>query len=110
MAFLERAGRLEAAYNLVTNRITNLVVVGGDGSLTGANVFKLEWRELLQTLVDEGRIDQALALECSYINLVGMVGSIDNDMCGFSMTIGADTAMQRIVDACDNLITLVLAA
>ena len=35
------------------------------------------------------------------------VGSIDNDMVGFSMTIGADTALKRIVDACDALITCV---
>merc|ERR1719272_450342 len=34
-----------------------------------------------------------------------MVGSMDNDMCGFSSTIGADTALHRIVDACDSLIT-----
>lgn len=105
MAFMERAGRLEAAYNMVTNRITNMVVIGGDGSLTGANVFKSEWSGLLKQLVADGRIEESLAHECAFLNLVGMVGSIDNDMCGFSMTIGADSAMQRIVDACDNLIT-----
>ena len=33
------------------------------------------------------------------------VGSIDNDMCGISMTIGADTALQRIVTAVDALVT-----
>ena len=40
-------------------------------------------------------------------NITGMVGSIDNDMCGFSMTIGVDTALHRIVAACDALITYV---
>ena len=40
MAFKERAGRLKAAKNLVDKGITNLVVIGGDGSLTGANKFR----------------------------------------------------------------------
>ena len=40
--FRERSGRLNAAYHLVTREITNLVVIGGDGSLTG-NVYSLEW-------------------------------------------------------------------
>ena len=35
----ERPGRLKAALNLIKNGITNLVVIGGDGSLTGANRF-----------------------------------------------------------------------
>ena len=35
------------------------------------------------------------------------VGSIDNDMCGFSMTIGFDTALQRIIAAIDALVTYV---
>ena len=105
MEFKERDGRLKAAYNLVSRRISNLIVIGGDGSLTGANVFKTEWAGLLQELLDKGKIEQLLADECAFLNLVGMIGSIDNDMCGFSMTIGADSAMQRIVDACDALIT-----
>ena len=40
MAVKERAGRLKAAKNLVDKGITNLVVIGGDGSLTGANKFR----------------------------------------------------------------------
>ena len=40
MDFKERAGRLKAAKNLVDKGITNLVVIGGDGSLTGANRFR----------------------------------------------------------------------
>lgn len=40
MAFREREGRLKAAKNLVDRNITNLVVIGGDGSLTGANCFR----------------------------------------------------------------------
>ena len=38
------------------------------------------------------------------------VGSIDNDMCGISMTLGADTALTRIVDAIDDLLTCVRGA
>jgi len=52
---MSREGRLKAAYNLVTNGITNLVCVGGDGSLTGANLFRQEWSSLLQELVQQGQ-------------------------------------------------------
>ena len=52
--FRERAGRLKAAKNLVDRNITNLVVIGGDGSLTGANLFRLEWKSLLDELKSEG--------------------------------------------------------
>ena len=52
--FRERAGRLKAAKNLVDLNITNLVVIGGDGSLTGANLFRLEWKSLLDELISEG--------------------------------------------------------
>jgi 6-phosphofructokinase 1 len=51
MEFKERAGRLKAAKNLVKHGINNLVVIGGDGSLTGANLFKIEWSSLLDELL-----------------------------------------------------------
>lgn len=54
MDFKEREGRLKAAKNLVDRRITNLVVIGGDGSLTGANLFRQEWPSLLTELVATG--------------------------------------------------------
>lgn len=103
--FRDRAGRRTAALNLVSRGVDRLVVIGGDGSLTGAELFKTEWPDLLQELVDNGDIDKDLAERHKYMCIVGMVGSIDNDMCGFSNTIGADTALHRIVDACDSLIT-----
>lgn len=56
MDFRERAGRLKAAKNLVTRGISNLVVIGGDGSLTGANLFKTEYRDLLKELEGTGNI------------------------------------------------------
>lgn len=52
--FRERAGRLTAAKHLVEHGITNLVVIGGDGSLTGANLFRQEWQDLLKELVTSG--------------------------------------------------------
>lgn len=53
--FRERSGRRKAAKNLVNLNITNLVVIGGDGSLTGANLFKEEWPEHLKELVASGK-------------------------------------------------------
>lgn len=52
--FKERSGRLKAASNLVAKNITNLVVIGGDGSLTGANIFRQEWTSLLDELLQNG--------------------------------------------------------
>jgi len=103
--FREREGRLKAALNLVNYGITNLVVIGGDGSLTGANLFRQEWTSLLEELVKTGKINQQQAEQHSHLNIVGMVGSIDNDFCGTDMTIGADSALHRIVEAIDNIAT-----
>ena len=50
-AFRAREGRLLAARNLVERGIDRLVVIGGDGSLTGASVFRQEWPGLLADLV-----------------------------------------------------------
>jgi 6-phosphofructokinase 1 len=79
------------------------VVIGGDGSLTGANLFRNEWPELLEELVAQGEISQTLADSHGRLTLVGMVGSIDNDMFGTDMTIGADTALHRITEAIDAI-------
>lgn len=54
--FREREGREKAALNMVKNGIHNLVVIGGDGSLTGANEFRLEWASLLSSLVEKGAL------------------------------------------------------
>ncbi|XP_061181740.1 ATP-dependent 6-phosphofructokinase-like isoform X2 [Saccostrea echinata] len=103
--FRERGGRMKAAENLVNNNITNLVVIGGDGSLTGANLFRQEWAELLDDLLKNGRISEQQRKDCTQLNIVGLVGSIDNDFCGTDMTIGADTALHRIVEAVDCIAT-----
>ena len=101
--FREREGRLKAAENLVKRGINNLAIIGGDGSLTGANIFKEEWPSLLSQLLETGRVTKEEAEKCGYLNIVGLVGSIDNDMCGTDMTIGADSALHRIIEAVDCL-------
>lgn len=103
--FRDRPGRLKAALNLVKNGITNLVVIGGDGSLTGANLFRQEWSSLLEELVKNGSISADVQGACSSLNIVGMVGSIDNDFCGTDMTIGTDSALHRIIEAIDAIVT-----
>lgn len=99
--FRSQEGRLRAAKNLVSVGINNLVVIGGDGSLTGANLFKEEWKELLDKLVTDGQITHKVSTSYPYLNIVGLVGSIDNDMCGTDMTIGTDSALHRIIEALD---------
>jgi 6-phosphofructokinase 1 len=101
--FRTRAGRRRAAHNLIKRKIDGLVVIGGDGSLTGANLFRQEWPELLAELVTEGAISQKVAERHPNLAIVGLVGSIDNDMLGTDMTIGTDTALHRITEAIDAL-------
>ena len=57
-AFRTRDGRRRAARNLVERGIDALVVIGGDGSLTGADLFRQEWPELLDELVADGVLDR----------------------------------------------------
>ncbi|XP_048656818.1 ATP-dependent 6-phosphofructokinase, liver type-like [Marmota marmota marmota] len=104
-AFTTREGRLAAAYNLVQRGITNLCVIGGDGSLTGANIFRSEWGSLLEELVGEGKISETTAQTYSHLNIAGLVGSIDNDFCGTDMTIGTDSALHRIMEVIDAITT-----
>ena len=100
--FRTRDGRRRVARNLVDRGIDGLVVIGGDGSLTGADALRGEWPELLEELVTEGA-GSAVADAHGHLALVGLVGSIDNDMVGTDMTIGADTALHRITDAVDAI-------
>ncbi|NP_001278000.1 ATP-dependent 6-phosphofructokinase, platelet type isoform 2 [Mus musculus] len=104
-AFRSREGRLKAACNLARLGITNLCVIGGDGSLTGANLFRKEWSGLLEELARNGDIDNDTVQKYSYLNVVGMVGSIDNDFCGTDMTIGTDSALHRIIEVVDAIMT-----
>jgi 6-phosphofructokinase 1 len=101
--FRTREGRRQAARNLVQHDIDSLIVIGGDGSLTGASIFRQEWPDLLAELVQENEISQQQADAHPQLAIVGLVGSIDNDMFGTDMTIGADTALHRITEAVDAI-------
>jgi 6-phosphofructokinase 1 len=101
--FRTREGRRKAARNLVQNGIEALIVIGGDGSLTGAHILQSEWSELLSELVADGQLTAELAESSQHLAVAGLVGSIDNDMHGTDMTIGTDSALQRIVEAVDAI-------
>ena len=94
---------MRAAHNLVLNQIEGVIIIGGDGSLTGADVLQSEWGALLKELVERQIITPDVADRHGSLAIVGLVGSIDNDMFGTDMTIGADTALHRIVDAVDAI-------
>ncbi len=79
-AFREPRGQREAIRRMNEAGIEGLIVIGGDGSLTGA-----------------------LALHRQGVPVVGVPGSIDNDIWGTNMAIGVDTAMNTIMDAVDKL-------
>ncbi len=102
-AFRTREGRRTAALNLIQKGIDGLVIVGGDGSLTGAHVFRQEWPELVAELAKAGEITPELAVAHPNLLIVGLVGSIDNDFSGPDMTIGADSALHRITEAVDAI-------
>ena len=101
--FRTRDGLRRAARNLVEREIHALVVIGGDGSLSGAAELRTEWSGLLDELIAAGAIDEAQVDAHRRLAVVGLVGSIDNDMFGTDMTIGADTALHRIVEAVDAI-------
>ncbi|HYN30456.1 MAG TPA: 6-phosphofructokinase [Dermatophilaceae bacterium] len=102
-AFRERDGRRQAAGNLVRAGIDRLVVIGGDGSLSGADELAQEWPTLLDELVDAGQLSREVADAHPVLTIAGLVGSIDNDMVGTDMTIGADSALHRILEAVDAI-------
>jgi 6-phosphofructokinase 1 len=78
--FMTKKGQREAIRQLNESSIDGLVVIGGDGSLKGA-----------QALHEQG------------IKVVGVPASIDNDIWGTNMSIGVDTALNTIQDAVDKL-------
>ena len=74
-------GRKKAFQQLKDNNIDGLVVIGGDGSFTGGVVFNKEYN----------------------FPVIGIPGTIDNDIFGTSHTIGYDTALNTAVDAIDKI-------
>lgn len=79
--FLTSEGRQIAYQNLKAEGIDGLVVIGGDGTFTGARIFAKEFD----------------------IPIVGIPGTIDNDLFGTDTTIGYDTALNTIVQAVDKI-------
>lgn len=103
MAFMERPGRLQAAKNMILNGIDALIICGGDGSLTGADLFRDEWQGLLEELVSNGELQADDIQPYQHLNIAGLVGSIDNDMSGTDATIGCYSSLERICHAVDDV-------
>lgn len=103
MAFFERKGRMTAAKNMVLSGIDAIIICGGDGSLTGADKFRSEWPSLLEELVSTGQLTQQQVDPYRSLNIVGLVGSIDNDMSGTDATIGCYSALDRICQMVDYI-------
>ncbi|MGC3953736.1 MAG: 6-phosphofructokinase [Propionicimonas sp.] len=101
--FRQWEGRRRAAANLLRQGIDRLVVIGGDGSLSGLDQFRADWPALLAELVEAGELDQTTADAHPALMFAGLVGSIDNDLVGTDSTIGADSALHRILGAIDAL-------
>ncbi|GBU07217.1 6-phosphofructokinase I [Bacteroidales bacterium] len=79
--FMDPAGR-QTAYEIIQKHgIDSLVVIGGDGSLTGARIFAQEFN----------------------LPIIGVPGTIDNDLYGTDRTIGYDTALNTVMDAVDKI-------
>lgn len=74
-------GRKKAYEKLQEENIDALIIVGGDGSLTGARIFGEEYN----------------------IPCIGLPGTIDNDLYGTDVTIGYDTALNTIIDCVDKI-------
>lgn len=101
--FRERWGRKQAAYNLLSEGIDALIVCGGDGSLTGADLFRREWPSLVEDLVKDGTFTWEQVEPYKNLTVVGLIGSIDNDMAGSDSTIGAFSALARISELVDYI-------
>lgn len=80
--FMTKKGRKLAYENLKKEGIEAVVVIGGDGSLTGARIFCDEYSD---------------------ISFIGIPGTIDNDIFGTDYTIGYDTALNTVVEAVDKI-------
>ena len=79
--FRTSEGRKKAHENLIKQNIDGLVIIGGDGSFTGAVIFNKEYN----------------------FPVIGIPGTIDNDIFGTSHTLGYDTALNTAVEAIDKI-------
>jgi len=80
-AFQTPEGRKQAYDNLVKEGIDALIVIGGDGTFTGARIFAQEFN----------------------VPIIGLPGTIDNDLWGTDSTIGYDTSLNTIMECVDKL-------
>ncbi|KAL6450474.1 PFK2 ATP-dependent 6-phosphofructokinase subunit beta [Candida maltosa Xu316] len=103
MEFKERWGRLKGCKHLIEAGIDGLIVCGGDGSLTGADLFRHEWPSLISELKEKGEITPEQYERHKNLYICGMVGSIDNDMAMTDATIGGYSALERICRAIDYI-------
>ncbi len=102
-AMLKSEGRRKAISTLVHYGIDRLICIGGDGSLTGAENLRREWAETVKSLAEAGEVPADSLAKHPFLSVIGLPGTIDNDLCGSDITIGADTALHRIVDAVDAI-------
>ncbi len=79
--FISENGRKKAYDNIKKNEIDALIVIGGDGTFTGSMIFQKEFS----------------------IPIIGIPGTIDNDIYGTQFTIGYDTALNTVVNAIDKI-------
>lgn len=79
--FRTKEGRQQAFENINREGIEGIVAIGGDGTFTGANIFINEFD----------------------VPIVGLPGTIDNDLVGTDYTIGYDTALNTVIDAVDKI-------
>ena len=79
-AFQTPEGRKQAYDNMQKEGIDALIVIGGDGTFTGARVFSQEYN----------------------IPVIGLPGTIDNDLWGTDVTIGYDTSLNTIMECVDK--------
>jgi hypothetical protein len=80
-----------------------LIICGGDGSLTGADLFRSEWPGLVKELLEKKLITAEQAEPYKTLSIVGLVGSIDNDMAMTDATIGAFSSLHRICESVDSI-------
>lgn len=81
LEFRTTEGRKRAFENIQKNNIEGLIVIGGDGTFTGAMIFHKEYK----------------------IPVIGIPGTIDNDISGTTATIGYDTALNTVIEAIDKI-------
>lgn len=79
--FMEYEGRKKGYENLKKHGLDGLVVIGGNGTFTGADIFIKEFD----------------------FPIMGTPGTIDNDLYGTDMTIGFDTALNTVMEAVDKI-------